>query len=92
MKDPILFSMESLLAEDGQEVRAGLPEEMRRDIERRDALRQRAEQAKEARAQIDRVLAAIAEHEARIAELQQELEAAMRKYAYSTIHPPGAQK
>lgn len=90
MTAPDELWMATVLAEKDMDVRAGLPEEMRLDIERRDAIRRRAEQAKEARERIERLFASITEHESRIADLQKELEEAMHDYANATIRSPAA--
>ncbi len=90
MTIPNQLSMEALLAEDGLDVRAGLPEEMRKGLDRLNAARTRTDRAKEKRARMERVLASIEEHEARIAELQKELQEAMRDYAASVFGTPVA--
>ena len=90
MTIPNQLSMEALLAEDGLDVRAGLPEEMRKDLDRLNAARMRTDRVKEKRARMERVLASIEEHEARIVDLQKELQEAMRDYAASVFGTPAA--
>jgi hypothetical protein len=81
MNEPINLSLEALLDEDGMCVSAGLPEEMRRDLDKLNAARDRVERGKAERERMDKLLAAINDHEAQIAELQKELADAMRAYA-----------
>lgn len=90
MSEPLYVSMEALLAEDGQEVRAGLPEEMRQGLDKLNAARTRTEPAKDKRERMERILANIHEHEAQIKELQKELVEAMRDYAAAVLGPPAA--
>ena len=80
MNQPHEFSLEALLDEDETCITAGLPEEMRRDLDKLNAARDRVERGKVERERMERLLAAINEHEAKIAELQKELAEAMRAY------------
>jgi hypothetical protein len=82
--------MATVLAENGMDVRAGLPEEMRRDLDKLNAARTRTEPAREKRERMERILASINEHEARIRELQKELADAMRDYAAAVLGTPAA--
>ena len=72
--------MEALLAEDGMCVTAGLPEEMRRGLDRSQCGPRSVERGKAERERMEKLLASIGEHEARIKELQQELTEAMQAY------------
>ena len=75
MTDPMMFSMESLLAEDGQCIRAGLPESLRREL---DAARQYGQRAKERAERLERL---IVEYETCLAEVQRRLEELRREHA-----------
>jgi hypothetical protein len=79
-------SLESLLAEDGMCVTAGLPEEMRRDLDKLNAARDRVERGKAERERMEKLLAAIEGYEAKITELQKELADAMRAYGDVMLH------
>jgi hypothetical protein len=79
-------SMETLLAEDGMCVTAGLPEEMRRDLDKLNAARDRVERGKAERERREMLLAQINDHEAKIVELQKELAEAMRAYGKVMLH------
>jgi hypothetical protein len=81
MTDPMMFSMEALLAEDGQCVRAGLPESLRREL---DETRRRAKERLE---RLDRL---IAEYEACLAEVQRRLAELRREHAEATSATPAA--
>jgi hypothetical protein len=90
MNDPINLSMEALMAEDGMDVRAGLPEVLRKDLDKLNTARTRTEPAKEKRERVERILASINEREAQIKELQKELAEAMRDYAAAVLGAPAA--
>jgi prefoldin subunit 5 len=81
MTDPMMFSMEALLAEDGMCVGAGLPESVRREL---DAARLRAKERLE---RLDRL---IAEYEACLAEVQRRLQELRREHAEATAASPAA--
>jgi hypothetical protein len=78
--------METLLAEDGMCVTAGLPEEMRRDLDKLNAARDRVERGRAERERMEKLLAQINDHESKIAELQKELAEAMRAYGDVMLH------
>lgn len=78
MTEPHQFSLDALMAEEGLCVSAGLPESLRRQLV---AARDREEQAGALRERADRILASIAEHEAQIAKLHQELRQVLDQYA-----------
>ena len=78
MTTPNQFPLEALMAEEGLYVGAGLPESLRRQLA---AAKDREEQAGALRERADRILASIAEHEAQIAKLHQELRQVLDEYA-----------
>jgi len=90
MTEPHQFSLEALLAEDGQCVRAGLPESLRRDLEELNAMRKRADLVQAKRKQLEQLLANIDEHQNRLMELHEELRKAMTEYTALTIDTPAA--
>jgi chromosome segregation ATPase len=84
MTEPHQFSLEALVAEDGQCVRAGLPESLRREI---DAARENSRRAKERVERLDRL---IAEYEACLAEFQRRLQELRREHAEAIAAIPAA--
>jgi hypothetical protein len=90
MTEPHQFSLEALLAEDGQSVRAGLPEALRRDLEQLKAMRQRAELVQAKRKHLEQLLASIDEHQTQLMQLHEELRKAMTEYTALTIDIPAA--
>ncbi|VTU00490.1 unnamed protein product [Gemmataceae bacterium] len=80
MTEPHQFTLEALMAEEGLYVNAGLPENLRRQLA---AAKEREEQAGALRERADRILASIAEHEAQIAKLHQELRQVLDQYVPS---------
>jgi uncharacterized coiled-coil DUF342 family protein len=88
MTEPHQFSLESLLAEDGRCVRAGLPETLRRDLEKLKVIKNRAELVQAKREQLEQLLANINEHQARLVELHEELRKAMTEYTALTTDTP----
>jgi uncharacterized coiled-coil DUF342 family protein len=84
MTEPHQFSLEALLAEDGQCVRAGLPESLRRDLEKLKVIKNRAELVQAKREQLEQLLANINEHQTRLVELHEELRKAMTEYTTLT--------
>jgi hypothetical protein len=77
MNIPNQLSLEALIAEDGMDCRAGLPESLRQQL---DADRKREALAQELRAKADRILSNIAEHEAQVAKLHEELRQVITDY------------
>ncbi len=75
MTDPMMFSMEALLAEKDQDIGAGLPESVRNELE---AKRQTAQRAKERAERLERL---IVEYETCLAEVQHRLEELRREHA-----------
>ncbi len=74
---PDQLSLEALAADDGVWVGAGLPESLRRQL---DAGRQLEERAGVMRARADRILASIADHQAQMAKLYDELREVLNEY------------
>jgi hypothetical protein len=83
---PNMPSMEMLLAEGDINVSAGLPHGLRQDLDTLNALRERVERGKAEREKMERLVAAINEHTAKIAELQKELADAVRAYGDAMKH------
>jgi hypothetical protein len=77
---PNMPSMEMFLVEGDINVSAELPQGLRQDLDTLNALRERVERGKAERERMEKLLAAINEHTAKIAELQKELAAAVRAY------------
>jgi uncharacterized protein YPO0396 len=90
MTEPHQFSLEALLAEDGHCVRAGLPEELRSDLEKRKATQKHADLVETKRKQLEQLLASIDQHQTRLMELHEELRKAMSEYTALTIDTPAA--
>lgn len=81
MTGPIMPSMDMLRAEGDGFVTAGIPQGLRDDLDRANAVRAWEEGNKRKRERIERLMAEIAEHEARIDTLRKEAAAAMWDYA-----------
>jgi hypothetical protein len=77
MNIPNQLSLEALIAEDGMDCRAGLPEGLRQQL---DSARKREALAAGLQARADRILANIAEHEAQMAKLHEELRQVIADY------------
>jgi len=90
MTAPLELSMEALLAEDGMPVSAGLPDGLRRQLEQVAAAREQRDRAAEKRRRVERLLAQIGEHEARIRELHDQLREAVRDYTEAAAGLPAA--
>jgi uncharacterized coiled-coil DUF342 family protein len=86
MTEPHQFSLEALLAEDGQCVRAGLPEAVRRDLPK--TVENKTEMVNAKRKQLEQLLARIDEHQARLMELHEELRKAVTEYTALTQDTP----
>ena len=82
MTEPHQFSLEALVAEDGQCVRVGLPEAIRRNLIR--TAEKKAEMVNAKRKQLEQLLASINEHQTRLVELHEQLRKAMMEYTTLT--------
>src|ERR1700721_2951200 len=83
MTIPNQLSLEALIEEDGMDIRAGLPESLRSQL---DVARKREELAAELRARANHILANISEHEAQMAKLHEELRQVIE--VYTTVTTP----
>lgn len=90
MTGPIMPSMEMLRAEGDGFVAAGIPQRLRDDLDRVSAIRAWEEENKRKRERIERLMAEIAEYEARIDALRKEAAAAMWDYAGLPAPVPAA--
>lgn len=80
MTEPVMPSMESLLYEGDGCVSAGLPPGLRPDLDRAKASEGRVAFSAAARERVAKLVDEIESQEARLAELQRELGAAVREY------------
>jgi hypothetical protein len=87
MTIPNQLSLEALTAEEGMYVSAGLPEGLRRDLEELKSSRSRAEQAQSKRERLEQLLASIAERQAEIVKLQEELRTVLDEYTTAITAP-----
>jgi hypothetical protein len=84
MKDPMMFSLEALLAEEGQFVQAGLPESLRRELDRRKAAQLASELPQDKRERLEQLLASIAEQQRKLRQLQDELHEVLNQFSGTT--------
>jgi hypothetical protein len=82
MTGPHEFSLEALVADAGQCVSAGLPIPLRPADDALRASEAAVEGSATGRAKLEAIMARIAEHEARLRELHDELRAAIRECLY----------
>jgi hypothetical protein len=90
MTGPHEFSLEALVADAGQCVSAGLPIPLRPADDALRASEAAVEGSATGRAKLEAIMARIAEHEARLRELHDELRAAIRECLYPVpVRPRG---
>jgi hypothetical protein len=84
MTEPHQFSMEALVAEGGTCVTAGLPEGVRRELDRRKAAQLAATLPPDKHEHLAQLLAGIAELQCKLTQLHDELRETIREYATTT--------
>jgi hypothetical protein len=85
MTIPNQLSLEALLAEDGMDCRAGLPEGLRRQLA---DIKKQKDEAHKLQERATLILASIAEHEERIVGLHEELKVIIQEYTAITNSIP----
>ena len=78
--EPCYTSLERLIAEDGMCITAGLPEGVRRELDRLEAERKRIEQGMADRARMREFVLKAVELDAKLQETEKELAAVLREY------------